>query len=271
VGGARLGLVSYAVGLAAIGVLSLASGDFAFVWQPVPAWVPFHAPLAYFSGVMLVAGGLGMLVPRFAVRAGSLLTANMGLWLLLLRIPPAALNATNESMWLGCGETTVLVTGGWILVLMLRAGSGRLAPIADPAPGTVRMSRFLYGVALLLIGPSHFVYWKFTAAMIPGWIPAHVPFAYLTGAGHIAAGLAIVFGVMPRLAATFEAAMITIFTVVVGVAGVLGDPHSRMQWTALFISVAMMGGAWALAGSYADRSWLSVGVRRPVREAPLPA
>jgi uncharacterized membrane protein len=57
-----LGHVLFAVGLAGIGVLSLASGDFAYTWQPVPDWVIWRNGLAYASGMLLLGAGMGMLV-----------------------------------------------------------------------------------------------------------------------------------------------------------------------------------------------------------------
>lgn len=42
--------------------------------------------------------------------------------------------------------------------------------------------------------------------LVPTWLPLRVSWVYLTGAGHVAAGLAILIGVVPRLAAVLEAA-----------------------------------------------------------------
>ena len=53
---------------------------------------------------------------------------------------------------------------------------------------------------------------------------------YLTGAGHVAAGLAILFGVLPRLAAVLEAAQITAFVILAHIPAVFGAPRDRVQW-----------------------------------------
>jgi uncharacterized membrane protein len=251
----RLGHVIFALSFAGIGVLSLVSGDFALNWQPVPAWVPWREAIAYASGLMLLAGGLGMLPRRTARLATLLITVNVLLWLLLLRLPRVVAQPTNEGMWLGFGETLMLVTGGWTLLGGLAVQDGSSGVQLVTGSQGLRLARFLYGAALPLVGLSHFVYLEGVASMVPAWLPFHVGFAYLTGAGHIAAGLGILFGVLPRLAATLEAMMISLFTLLVWVPGLAASPPTRLAWTAFFVSAALSGAAWAIAGPLQDTAW----------------
>ena len=53
-----LGHPVFAVALAGFGVLSLSSGDFAYLWQPVPPWLLGHPLLAYASGALLLVCGV---------------------------------------------------------------------------------------------------------------------------------------------------------------------------------------------------------------------
>jgi uncharacterized membrane protein len=256
----RLGHLLFAVCFAGLGVLSLLAGDFALVWQPVPTWVPWREPLAYASGAVLLACGLGMLLPRTSRLATLVLTADLLLWLLLLRIPPLVGEPGNESLWLGFGETLMLAAGGWLLVAAHRApaaattatSTAAAAATATAATATakgVRPARLLFGAALLPVGLSHFVYVKGTAAMVPGWLPFHAGFAYLTGAAHVAAGLALLCAVLPRPAARLEATMISLFTLLVWVPAIVAAPATRLPWTACLISAALAAATWAVAGS----------------------
>ncbi len=261
----RLGHLTFAASFAAIGLLSLIYGDFALVWQPVPDGVPGRTLLAYLSGLMLLTCGLGMLMRRAARWAALVLAANLVAWLLLLRLPPLFAKPDNEGLWLGLGETLMLVTGGWILLAALPredagrdvagGGSGSGGNRWLNGSGAMRLPRLLYGVALLPVGLSHIVYLKGTASMVPGFLPFHEGFAYLTGVGHIAAGLAILAMVLPRLAATAEAVMLSLFTLLVWVPSVAAAPGTRLPWTAFFVSAALTGAAWAVAGSLHDRGW----------------
>ena len=261
-----LGRLLFASGLAGLGVLSLWFGDFALSWQPVPDWVPGRTPLAYVSGVLLLAGGVALLGRRtaVAVRAAAVMAIFLTSWLVLLQAPRVATSPGDVGRWLGVGETLVLVTGGWVLFIELKkriaTGGGRF--VANEKG--LRTALVLFAVALPLIGLSHFVYVDATAGMVPAWLPERRTFAYLTGAGHMAAGLGLLFGIVPRLAATMEAAMISGFVVLLHVPGVLAAPRDRLQWTMLCVAMALNGASWVVAGSFAGEAW---GKRRQLRSA----
>jgi uncharacterized membrane protein len=246
-----LGHVLFAIGLAGIGFLSLASGDFAYTWQPVPDWVIWRHGLAYASGLLLLVAGMGMLVKSISRLSTLVMTIYLATWVLLLQAPRVAQAPANVGMWLGLSESMALFCGGWTLFLAL-AGSERNLPkfLADP-----RVSRYLFGAACVVLGLSHFVYLDITAGMVPAWLPDRTGFAYLTGAGHFAAGLAILVSVLPRLAATLEASMISSFVLVLHAPSVFSQPASRLQWTMLFVASAIAGAAWVLAGSLRASTW----------------
>ncbi len=93
--------------------------------------------------------------------------------------------------------------------------------------------------------------------MVPGWLPQRLFFAYLTGAGHLLAGIALVTGVLPRLAATLEAVMMSCFVLLVHIPMVLwhkaGEGH--LNWTLLFVASSLASSAWAISGALKDRPW----------------
>ncbi|HEY1794304.1 MAG TPA: hypothetical protein VGG34_15425 [Opitutaceae bacterium] len=246
----RLGHYLFAVGMAGLGLLSLIYDDFALVWQPVPEGVPGRAALAYVSGAILVAGGLGLLWRKSASVAAGVLATFVSLWLVLLQVPRVWGHPADEGMWLGFGETTILVSGAWTIYILSRR-------IDRSDPGYLENARhgflIFYGLLLPVIGASHYVYTQGTAGMIPKWVPLPVFFAYLTGTGHMAAGLGIVFGVLRRSAAIAEAAMITCFMLLLHAPGVASGPHDRLQWTMLFVVIYYCGSAWAIAGAVPER------------------
>ncbi|MGO9008743.1 MAG: DoxX family membrane protein [Bryobacteraceae bacterium] len=249
------GHLLFALGLAGLGVLSLVSGDFALNWQPVPAWVPWRETLAYASGILLLAGGIGMLVKRTAAPCALAMATYMLSWVLVLQVPRAAAAPGNVGVWLGVSESTVLMTGGWMVFASLARPADQLRMRFVTGSGGARVARLLFGAACLVLGLSHFVYADGTASMVPAWLPDRMGFAYLTGAGHFAAGLGILCGVLPRLAATMEAIMISLFVLLVHIPGVASAPTSRLQWTMLFVASALAGAVWAIARSLRDASW----------------
>ncbi|HET9388248.1 MAG TPA: hypothetical protein VFO44_01240 [Steroidobacteraceae bacterium] len=137
------------------------------------------------------------------------------------------------------GEDLSLATGGWIIYYAITG--------ADES--SRRLVRASFGLSLLPIGLSHFVYLHGAAQLIPAWFPLRVPLTALTGAAHIAAGLAILFNIVPRLAATLEALMESLFTLICWVTAVVANPTDRQNWVNVFISATLSAAAWAVADS----------------------
>jgi uncharacterized membrane protein len=250
-----LGHLLFAFGMAGLGLLSVISGDFAFTWQPVPAWVPWREGLAHASGIFLLAGGIGLLAKRTAAPAALGLALYLLSWVLLLQAPRVAQAPLNVGAWLGLCENLVLTCGGWLLWASLEGPEARPRLRFVVGNGGVRTARILFGLSCLVLGLSHFIYTDATASMVPAWLPARAGFAYLTGAGHFAAGLGILFAILPRLAATLEAIMISLFVLLIHVPGAASAPASRLQWTMLFVASALAGASWIVARSLQDRPW----------------
>jgi len=153
-------------------------------------------------------------------------------------------------VWEELSESLIFVAGAWIIFSMLAREKKARASF-----GNVRAGQILFALALPAIGLSHFFYLNMTAPLIPSWLPFHVSLAYFTGAAWIAAALAILSGVLARLAATLTAIMVSLFTVLVWVPMVIATPMSRGNWSELCVSAAITGAAWAVAESFGGSSW----------------
>jgi uncharacterized membrane protein YphA (DoxX/SURF4 family) len=115
-----------------------------------------------------------------------------------------------------------------------------------------RLGQLLFGVCALLFGGAHFFYMSLTVPLVPKWLPPSQQFwAYATGIGHIAAGVAIVTGVQARLAAILLTVMFASFTPLVHLPMLLADPTSRMNWSENALNIALTGAAWVVADSLA--------------------
>ena len=246
--------IVFALGMVGLGILGLTSGDFALQWQPVPAWVPGREGLADASGVIMLAAGAGLLFSRTAALSARILCPYLLAWWLLLKVPRVVAAPLIAQSWLGCGEIAVLLAGGWALFASLAALSdGARLNFAVGERGT-RIAKVLFAVALPAIGLSHFVYARQTAALVPAWLPGRIGWAYLTGAGHVAAGIGVLFSIYPRLAATMEAGMLSAFTILVWIPAIVAAPTTRLPWTAFIISWAITGGAFVVASSIAEKT-----------------
>jgi uncharacterized membrane protein len=234
----RPGRIAFAVAMCALGAIGAYYGDFALQWQPVPHALPGYRLLAYVSAALSIGGGVGLFIKSRARAAALLLCCYLGVfWLLphMLRLAPAI---ASVGAWLGFCEVLGVTTGAWILWT------------AEGAPHLQRIGRVVFGACCLVYGVSHFVYADFTAAMIPHWLPQRLGLAYITGAGHMLAGLAIAFNQLPRLAALLEAIMMSLFVVLLHLPSLWASPPPdwgptfRTEVTPLFWATALAASAW---------------------------
>jgi uncharacterized membrane protein len=252
--------IVFAVIMMGLGVIGFIYRDFAMGWQGIPIQhLPGRQFFAYASAVIELVTGLGLLFQRTTKISSRILFVFLLLWVILLKIPPVLAAPQTEGSWLGFGEIAVILAGGWIL-FAANAGEWERSHLrfAVGASGT-RIARILFALALPMIGLSHFFYSAATAALVPAWLPDRLAWAYLTGAGDIVAGVAVLFAIFPRLAATTEAAMLGIITLLVWGPGLVTKPTDRLHVTAFLISSVITCGAWIVADSYRGMSWFAVG------------
>lgn len=253
-------LTAFALGLIGLGIIALIYGDFALVWQPVPASLPGRSALAYASGLLMLFGGLGLFFRTSAAWSSRILLPYLFVWL-LLKVPALIVAAKMEAVWLGAGEIAVPFAAGW--VLFARAEQTRPAKLVASLSGRrgVRLATLLFGVALIPIGLSHIVYTKQTVDLIPLWLPFRPALAYTTGILQIACGTAVLFSIYPRLAALVEAGMVSLFALLVWAPAILASPKSRLPWTALFITWLFASSAWLVSrGLTSDPNASSLGI-----------
>jgi uncharacterized membrane protein len=232
-------LAALAVGLGALGVLSLGSGDFAFQWQPVPPDMPSRGALAMVVGGLEVAAGVLMLLSGRLRAVGAWLATVLLLAWVALHVPAVARQPASVVDWLGLAEAAAMAGAA---LMFAAAWSGVAAATAIRRGATLA-----FGLCALVFGLSHFMYADFTARMIPPWLPERVALAYATGAAHALAGLAIVSGIRRTLAAWLEAAMMACFVMLVHLPRVLAQPENRMEWTMLFVAMMLSASAGLVA------------------------
>lgn len=237
----KYGVRVFGLGALALGIVGMIWGDFALQWQPVPDGVPYRKVLAYVSAGVLAVAGASLILRKAAGVGAWALALSYLVWVVALHAPRVAAKPLDVSIWLGLAESLALLCGALVAVT-------QTASLGSQAGRVTEGARLAFGAALLVFGLSHFVYARFTAGMVPAWIPPSQTFwAYATGAFHIAAGLAFLSGVQARVAAWCLTAMFAGFVLLLHAPRVFADPTNRTEWTMLAIALSLTGAAWTLA------------------------
>src|SRR5450432_2062145 len=236
----------YGLGVMALGVVCLAWGDFV-LGQPVPKDFPARTTLAYAAGAFMLVAGAAVEWRRTAAWGAAALCAYYALVVVIVMNGAVALAHPAEyGAYSGAAEQLAIAAGA----LIVYAASARID--AALAARLTRLGQLVFGVCALLFGGAHFFYMNLTAPLVPKWLPPTQEFwAYATGVGFIAAGIAILTGVQARLAAILLTAMFASFTVLVHVPMLLADPSSQWIWSENALNLAVIGAAWVVADSLA--------------------
>jgi uncharacterized membrane protein YphA (DoxX/SURF4 family) len=256
-----LGHVLFALTGVGLAVLSFIYGDLTPMWQfYLPAGIPERETWVYATALLLLASGVGLCFPRTALPSALAFGAYYAVCA-ATRVTPIVSQPLEVGAWYGFCEAVTALTGAWILYALLRQQSGMRQTPAIAGERAVRVAQILFGLTCAFYGLSHFVYADYTASMVPGWLPAALRFAYLTGFGHAAAGVGIIFGILPRLAAILEAIMMSLFGLLVWLPSLFAQPTPKWatpplnQWSEIVVNLMLAAAAWIVATSLRNRPW----------------
>jgi uncharacterized membrane protein YphA (DoxX/SURF4 family) len=235
----------YGLGAIALGITGLVWGDFAVVWQPAPNGFSGPSPLGYAVAVLPLLAGLAMQWQRGALLGALALFVPYCLAIIFFDVPRGFAQPSEFGAWYGVPENLALAAGAFIVCTFY----ARLEPAT--AERLSRIARVIFGICLIYFGLAHHFYLANTVSMVPAWLPPGRTFwAYATGAGHVAAGIAIISGVYARLGAMLLTAMFIVFTILVHVPRVLFTvPHNHFAWGENAVNLALIGSAWVVAAS----------------------
>ena len=255
--GVSVNAVAVARGVFALASTSLALWILVFgqwVPQPLPAGLALRDILTYAGAVVILLASVGLCIARTAVASVLTLGAYQAVSA-ALAVPQALATPQSLDAWYPFVEAVTPLAGAGVLYVMLRRAIR--GPGAAPAERTtLRVAQSLFGVTCVFYGASHFAYAAYTATLVPTWLPARLVVAYATGACHVAAGLAIILGIVPRAAAALEATMMSLFGLVVWVPSFFAQPRpswatpAPQRWSELVVTFVLAAAAWAVTLSF---------------------
>jgi uncharacterized membrane protein len=179
------------------------------------------------------------------------------LWLLVLRIPWMVIDFGVNTWW-SASSTALIAATAWVLYISLANDWDRQRFGFFTGDKGLRIARALFGLGLIPIGLAHFLYLEATAPLVPAWMQWPVFWSYFTGGAFIAAGLAMIFGVFPRLAALLVTLQIALLTLLVWLPMAIAGRLNAFQWGELEFSIVLIACAWVVADSYRGSPWLAL-------------
>jgi uncharacterized membrane protein len=236
----------YGLGAMALGIVCLAFGDF-HPGQPVPKDFPDRTALAYAAAAFMLVAGAAIEWRRTLPWGAAALTAYFALVVVILMNGQVLLAHYAEFLPYESIAIQLAITAGGLIVYATHAKID-----AAVAARLTRVGQLAFGVCALIFGAAHFVFMDLTAPLVPKWLPPTQEFwAYTTGVGHIAAGIAILTGVQARIAAILLTVMFASFTPLVHLPMLLATPSSHWIWNENAVNIALIGAAWVVADSLA--------------------
>ncbi|HEY5747404.1 MAG TPA: hypothetical protein VIU12_15100 [Chryseolinea sp.] len=224
----KTGRTCYGILMTTIGINQLIYGDFRpAILPPWPSWRTSPEIEAYITGVIFIAAGLAIVFSKKAklvgLVLGCLLLAVILFWHLpyILFIQPHLIR--HLGVWGDVGKTLAFCGGAFVV-----AGS---FPQDQTTPGFLALpeklipfGRILFSTTMIMFGFDHFFYVDFISTMVPGWIPGHFFWTYVTGAALIGSGAAIVLKIKLKLVSLLLSLMIFLWFILLHIPGAIADP-----------------------------------------------
>jgi uncharacterized membrane protein YphA (DoxX/SURF4 family) len=243
----ELGPYFFSIPIVFFGLQYFRYGRYVGGMPPVPPWAPGGAAGAYVVGALLIGAGLSILIGKRA-RWGAALIGGLFLFCVVVfhspRIHDILYSGTERTRAL---EPLALSGAAFALISLLpgdRDGSLRLNHTSD---WLTRAGRWLFALSMIVFGVQHFLYAGFINTLIPSWIPAHWFWVYFTGVGMILVGLALIVGMLGRLAATWLGIMFLLWTVLLHAPRVVAALHNGDEWNSAFVALAFSGASFIVA------------------------
>jgi uncharacterized membrane protein len=228
---ARIATIFFAVALIGWGIIHFLVGD--FIVGRAPAWpesVPGKIVWAYASGLLLIVTAAAIIYPTRSIvagRVGSVAGLLILIWAGGRNLIHVVLNLDYGFMLTNLGKSITIGSG--VLLISLR----------DKKKWVFTFSSICIGIFFLIGGIQHFIFIDFVKTLVPRWIPGDVFWSYVAGVGLLASGIALVTGVLRKLAALIASWMVFVWFLILHIPRGFGETASYNEWIAIFESLAV--------------------------------
>ena len=227
------------------GASAVLFGVIALMWHDADTWqnlrqiwsLPFGIVIGGCLMVLLIASGIGIEYPR-TTRLASVVLCVVCLCFSLASIPGIIKAPTVYAQY-----------GSFFEQFSLLCGAVALYAATEPNPARAttfgRLARLGLGVCAISFTLAQIFYLRFTADLVPRWIPPNQMFwAILTTVAFGLAALAILINRQARLAIRLMTLMLALFGLLVWVPRLIAHPEAHLNWSEFALTLLIAGAAW---------------------------
>lgn len=230
------------------GLSTVLFGIISIMWHDADTWqTPYRIlslPLGSVIGdlimIALIAGGIGILMPSFTRTSSIVLTDVYSIFSLCAI--PGILSSPKVYVQYGAFFEDFSMLCGAIALYA--------ATVSDPARSTSfgRFARLGLGFCAVSFTVAQIVYFKFTASLVPTWIPPNQIFwTVLTTIAFGLAAIAILTNFKARLATRSLTLMLALFGILIWVPAVITQAGAHGNWSEFALNFQITGAAWLVA------------------------
>jgi len=226
------------------GVITLMWHD-ADTWQGLPILkLPFGAIVGDAIAIAQILGGIGLVYSRTA-RAASITLGAVYLLFSLACIPGIVADPKTYVRYGSFFEWFSVVSGAIGAYAITETSAVRSASYANAA----RLGLGLCAVSFTL---AQIVYFRFTASLVPTWIPPSQSFwTILTTVAFALAAIAILINRQAALAIRLMTLMLALFGVLVWIPMVSAHPNTHGNWSEFALNFLITGASWTVGSALA--------------------
>lgn len=230
------------------GASAVLFGVIALMWHDPETWqtlrqiwsLPFGAIIGGCLMTAQIAGGIGIAYPRTA-RLASVVLGVVYLLFSLASIPGIIAAPAVYAQYGSFFEHFSLLCG----VIAVYSATEQ-----NPARAIVfgRLARLGIGVCAISFALGQMVYLRFTASLVPKWIPPNQMFwAILTTIAFLLAAIAILINRQAGLATRLMTLMLSLFGLLVWIPRLIARPQAHLNWSEFALTLLITGAAWMVA------------------------
>jgi uncharacterized membrane protein len=245
----RPGRLFFAASIAVFGAEYIHYHTFAGGLPPMPPFTPGAPALAYVVGAFLILTAIAIVARTRARLSATLIGALFCLCALIMIALRTSAVLHDGTMRTRAFEPLALGAAAWILAGLLPREQSESPAWTTAVQNLAHLGRYIFAVSMIVFGIQHFMYAGFIAALVTPWIPAHIVWVYLAGAGMIAVGLAMLTRQLERLAAICLGLMFLLWVIVLHAPRVFAATagHRGDEFTSLFVALAFSGASFIIA------------------------